>query len=62
MAELRDEYETKDSPMVLSGCVGPRGDGYDPGRVMTVAVAEAYHARQIRTFSETQADMVTPSP
>ena len=45
--------------MVISGCVGPRGDGYDPGRVMSVAVAEAYHARQIRTFSETQADMVT---
>jgi S-methylmethionine-dependent homocysteine/selenocysteine methylase len=59
MAGLRDEYESKDSTMVISGCVGPRGDGYDPGRVMSVAVAEAYHAGQIKTFSETQADMVT---
>ena len=23
------------SPMVISGCVGPRGDGYDPGQVMS---------------------------
>ena len=44
---------------MISGCVGPRGDGYDPGRVMSVAEAAAYHARQIKTFSETQADMVT---
>jgi S-methylmethionine-dependent homocysteine/selenocysteine methylase len=59
MAELRNEYETKDSPVVISGCVGPRGDGYNPGRVMSVAEAAAYHAGQIKTFSETQADMVT---
>ena len=59
MVELRDAHQTKDAPMVISGCVGPRGDGYDPGRLMNVAQAEAYHASQIATFSETQADMVT---
>ena len=59
MVELRDAQQTKDAPMVISGCVGPRGDGYDPGRLMNVAQAEAYHASQIATFSETQADMVT---
>jgi S-methylmethionine-dependent homocysteine/selenocysteine methylase len=59
MVELRDAHQTKDAPRVISGCVGPRGDGYDPGRVMNVAQAEAYHASQIATFSETQADMVT---
>jgi S-methylmethionine-dependent homocysteine/selenocysteine methylase len=59
MVELRDAHQTKDAPMVISGCVGPRGDGYDPGRLMNVAQAEAYHAGQIATFSETQADMVT---
>ena len=30
MVELRDEHQTKVAPMVISGCVGPRGDGYDP--------------------------------
>ena len=59
MAELRDRYETAASPIVISGCVGPRGDGYDPGRVMSVDEAAAYHASQIRTFRETEADMVT---
>lgn len=59
MVELRNAHETKAAPMVISGCVGPRGDGYDPGRMMSAAEAEAYHAEQIRTFSETEADMVT---
>ena len=44
--------------MVLSGCVGPRGDGYKPGATMSVAEAERYHAEQIRVFAETEADMI----
>jgi S-methylmethionine-dependent homocysteine/selenocysteine methylase len=45
--------------MVVSGCVGPRGDGYDPGRVMSAEEAEAYHAVQIGIFAATEADLVT---
>jgi homocysteine S-methyltransferase len=41
---LRAEYA--DVPVVISGCLGPRGDGYDPGTVMAAAEAEAYHAHQ----------------
>ena len=59
MREFRAEFETERSPMVVSGCVGPRGDGYDPGQVMTPTEAEAYHAPQIRTFAQAGADMVT---
>lgn len=59
MRELREEYQTARSPMVISGCVGPRGDGYDPGQVMSVREAENYHAAQIRTFSEAGVDLVT---
>lgn len=59
MHELREEHQTDGSPMVVSGCVGPRGDGYDPGAVMSATEAEAYHAEQIRVFAEAQADMVT---
>jgi S-methylmethionine-dependent homocysteine/selenocysteine methylase len=58
MAELRNAHEGT-APMVISGCVGPRGDGYDPGRVMSVAEAAAYHAGQIDIFRDTEADMVT---
>jgi S-methylmethionine-dependent homocysteine/selenocysteine methylase len=59
MHETREEMETPRSPMVISGCVGPRGDGYDPGSLMTPAAAEAYHDEQIATFSRTDADMIT---
>jgi S-methylmethionine-dependent homocysteine/selenocysteine methylase len=57
--ELRDELETPSSPMVISGCIGPRGDGYDPGTVMTEEAAQAFHARQAEIFAETGADMVS---
>jgi len=59
MREFRAEFETERTPMVVSGCVGPRGDGYDPGQVMSPAEAEAYHAPQIGTFATAGADMVT---
>ena len=58
MARLRAERETREMPMVLSGNVGPRGDGYKPGATMSVAEAERYHADQIRVFAETEADMI----
>ena len=59
MRELRAEFEAPGTPMVVSGCVGPRGDGYDPGEVMSPEVAEAYHTQQIAAFAEAGADMVT---
>ncbi len=57
--EIRDGYENRKTRMVISGCVGPRGDGYNPADIMTEEEAESYHATQISTFSETNADMVT---
>lgn len=56
---LRADLETSASPMVISGCVGPRGDGYDAGRVMTPEEAQVYHARQIGVFADAGADMAT---
>lgn len=57
--ELREEFETDHSPMVISGCIGPRGDGYDPGQAMTAEEAEAYHAFQAKVFAVAGADMIT---
>jgi S-methylmethionine-dependent homocysteine/selenocysteine methylase len=45
--------------MVISGCVGPRGDGYNPTHVMSADQAQAYHREQIATFSDTAADLVS---
>jgi homocysteine S-methyltransferase len=59
MQELRQQFETPDSPMVISACVGPRGDGYDPVQVMSETDAEDYHSQQISVFRDTDADLVT---
>ena len=56
---IREEFETAMAPFVVSGCVGPRGDGYDAGRTMSPDEALAYHRPQIRAFGEAGADMVT---
>jgi homocysteine S-methyltransferase len=59
LEEVRAEHEAPGTPIVISGCVGPRGDGYDPGEVMTTDEAEAYHAEQIATFASTSVDLVS---
>lgn len=58
LSELRAAYERPAAPIVISGAIGPRGDGYKAGN-MDAAEAEAYHAVQIETFAGTEADMVT---
>ena len=58
LEELRSEYETGQMPIVISGCIGPRGDGYVPDRAMSAHEAEAYHREQIETLAGTAADMV----
>ncbi len=57
MEEVRDEFPAMKS--VVSGCVGPRGDGYRPGELMTAGEAERYHIRQIESFAATDAELVT---
>ena len=58
-ASYRHEYEDEDTKIVFSGCVGPRGDGYTPDKLMSVAEAEDYHSLQIETLSKTDADMLS---
>lgn len=57
MEELRQGAGI-DEPIVISGNIGPRGDGYAPDTQMTAEEAEAYHRHQIETFAETGADMI----
>jgi S-methylmethionine-dependent homocysteine/selenocysteine methylase len=56
---IRRELRDHPKPVVISGCVGPRGDGYNPSQTMSEEEAEAYHGTQIQTFRESAADMVT---
>jgi S-methylmethionine-dependent homocysteine/selenocysteine methylase len=59
MEEVREEYETPRTPIVISGCIGPHDDGYSPSTMLSADEAQRYHATQIRTFADTAADMVT---
>jgi S-methylmethionine-dependent homocysteine/selenocysteine methylase len=59
LEEVRDQYETEHVPIVISGCLGPRGDGYVPSAAMSEGEAEAYHLQQIETFEATAADMIS---
>lgn len=59
LEEVRNQYETAQTPMVISGCIGPRGDGYNPAFRMTAAEAEEFHTAQVQIFRHTAADLVT---
>jgi S-methylmethionine-dependent homocysteine/selenocysteine methylase len=59
MEELRERHDDARAPIVISGCLGPQDDGYNPSQILSAGEAEAYHRAQIRTFAETAADMVT---
>lgn len=59
MLEVRERFETPSTPFVISGNLGPRGDGYRAERRMTADEARRYHAPQIETFAQTAADLVT---
>ncbi len=58
MREIREAYETRETKIVISGNLGPRGDGYRAEARMSAAEARDYHAPQIEAFARTAADMV----
>lgn len=58
MVELRAEHAAPDWPIVISGNLGPRGDGYRVESRMSADEARAYHAAQVETFAGTEADMI----
>jgi homocysteine S-methyltransferase len=58
LEELRSE-SGGDPTLVISGCLGPRGDGYRVDAVMAPDEAESYHTPQIQTFADTSADLAT---
>jgi S-methylmethionine-dependent homocysteine/selenocysteine methylase len=57
MDEIREGLDQ--SPVVISGCVGPHDDGYNPQELLSADAARDYHSAQISAFAGTAADMVT---
>lgn len=59
LRELRAELEPAGPEIVISGNLGPRGDGYDPGEQMTADEAATFHRPQIEALADAGADLVT---
>jgi homocysteine S-methyltransferase len=59
LLELRDEWREAVPDILVSGCIGPRGDGYDAGRIMSAEEAEDYHRRQAAILAGAGADMLS---
>ena len=57
LSQIRQQQETQTTPMVISGCIGPRSDGYTVAEKMTANQAQQYHREQIATLSRTEADL-----
>lgn len=59
MHSLRDAYAGAIAgPIVVSGCIGPRGDGYRPGQPMSSEDAMRAHLPQARALAEAGVDMI----
>lgn len=58
LEDIRARFESPGRPIVISGNLGPRGDGYHANNRMTVREAQIYHSPQIETFATTNTDMV----
>lgn len=58
IAELRGELSGAPN-VVLNLPIGPRGDGYNPGAMMSAAEARAYHSWQIGVAADAGAEIVT---
>lgn len=59
LLKLQREFDSPKSPHVVSGNIGPRGDGYNPDSFMTVAEARDYHGWQTRILADAGADFVS---
>ena len=59
LADLRARAGQTQETYVISGCVGPRHDGYEASERMGAPEAERYHEAQIQTFADTPVDLVS---
>jgi S-methylmethionine-dependent homocysteine/selenocysteine methylase len=57
--ELREQHQRSGTPMVISGNLGPRRDGYVADQHMTSDQAAEYHSWQIRSLVNAGVDLIT---
>jgi S-methylmethionine-dependent homocysteine/selenocysteine methylase len=56
---IRAEFETEQTPVIISGSIGPRDDGYNPSNFMTASEARHYHKTQIDSLEQAGADIIS---
>lgn len=54
---LLEEFRSHE--LLISGCIGPRGDGYRVESAMSAEEAQRYHAPQVETLARSSADLVS---
>jgi S-methylmethionine-dependent homocysteine/selenocysteine methylase len=59
LIELKNSYQNDIETILISGQIGPRGDGYVIDNRMTVTEARKYHYDQIKVFKDSGVDMVS---
>jgi homocysteine S-methyltransferase len=56
---VRGACSGREAQVVVSGAIGPRGDGYLAGELMTTEAARRYHAPQVEALATAGVDLVT---
>lgn len=59
LGELKERFSSPDTPMVISGCLGPQGDGYHIDHKVSISEARQYHSEQIHQLKAAGADLVS---
>ncbi|MEZ0182543.1 homocysteine S-methyltransferase family protein [Flavobacterium oncorhynchi] len=59
LLDLKTEFSNSIKSILISGCIGPRGDGYVPDNCMNVDEAKQYHLMQIKVLSQLPVDFVS---
>ena len=59
LLDLRTEYSADIENIIVSGCIGPRGDGYSPQITMTAEDAGKYHLTQAKALADSGVDLIT---
>ena len=59
MKVIRKTYQNDIETIYISGCIGPRSDGYTVNQVMSPSQASQYHELQIKALKDGGADLVS---
>lgn len=59
VSKIRDRHESETLPIVINGLVGPAGDAYAPGTLLSEEAAFETHAPQVHALGHAGVNMIT---